>query len=38
MAGGEPKAAAILAVLRGGLATSQVTDEIAARALLALAG
>jgi DNA-binding transcriptional regulator LsrR (DeoR family) len=38
VAGGEPKAAAILAVLRGGLATSLVTDETAARALLALAG
>jgi DNA-binding transcriptional regulator LsrR (DeoR family) len=37
VAGGEPKASAILAVLRGGLATSLVTDENAARHLLALA-
>jgi DNA-binding transcriptional regulator LsrR (DeoR family) len=35
VAGGESKVAAILAVLRGGLATSLVTDETAARRLLA---
>jgi DNA-binding transcriptional regulator LsrR (DeoR family) len=37
VAGGESKAAAILAVIRGGLATSLVTDDTAARRLLALA-
>jgi DNA-binding transcriptional regulator LsrR (DeoR family) len=36
VAGGESKAAAILAVLNGGLATSLVTDDTAARQLLAL--
>ena len=37
VAGGESKASAILAVLRGGLATSLVTDETAARKMLELA-
>lgn len=36
VAGGESKAPAILAVLRGGLATSLVTDESAARRILTL--